>query len=1372
MSHDQSALQQAILESAPYSIISTTVDGLITTFNTTAERWLGYRADEVIGKVSPAIIHDRHEIEQRARALTQELGVQIEPGFETFVAKVRRGQVEEREWTYIRKDGSRFPVLLSMTTLQDEQGNITGFLGIGTDISERRRAEADVERIFNLSPDMLCIAGLDGYFKKINPAFERILGYSKAELLAQPFINFVHPDDRPATRAEVEKLSTGQSTMQFENRYCCRDGTYKWLAWNAFPIPEENLLYSVARNMTEAKQAEQERLQLLAREQTARTDAEVARQQITSILESITDAFFAVDHNWHFTYVNRQAEPLLQKRKAELLGKDIWDEFPEAIDSIFYQEYHRAVNDQISVEFEAFYPPFDTWFEVHAYPSQTGLSVYFQDITQRKRAETALLQKTQALEIFSTHLKHLHRLNTTAYEGFNALFADYLETGCQMLGMPTGIISQVRQDSYTIQSVQSNLSSLEAGQVFDLRNTYCAAVIQEQKTITYTDVSALPEMTHHPVYQTMQLKSYIGTPIFVNGDIFGTLNFSSTQAKEIDFEPHERELVELMAQSIGRFIAAHQTETERQQAVDELQQQNRRSQLFASITLKIRQSLHLDEILKTTVTEIQTLLEADRVLLFDLDLDGHGTVVEEAVVPGWPVLYGQNIDDPCFREEYLERYQQGRVSAITDITTGDIHPCHVELLAQFGVRSNLVVPILIQNHLWGLLIVHQCSQPRQWTDLETDLLKHLADQVGIALAQSELVVSLRESEARFRTMADSAPVLIWLSGTNQQFTFFNHQWLTFTGRSLDQELGDGWTESIHPDDVSQCLNDYVTAFNARRRFQAEYRLRRADGEYRWFLGTGVPRFTPDGGFAGYIGTCTDISDRREIEQMKDEFVSLVSHELRTPLTSIRGAMGLLAGGVLRDRPEKGLRMLKIAVKNTDRLIRLINDILDIERIESGKVVMNCRSCDVADLITQSVEEVRTLTEKAHITLSVSSLSATVWADPDRIIQTLTNLISNAIKFSTPGNTIWLTATVQSPGSESESQTRTQIDSSQVLFQVRDQGRGIPSDKIQSIFGRFQQVDASDSRRRGGTGLGLAICRSIVLHHGGEIWAESTFGEGSSFFFTLPLLQNQHTINPDTSDHPLVLVCDDDPAVRTVVQAILEESGYRVETVASGSEAIRQGDRHQPDVILLNLMMPEMDGWEALAALKTQPRTRNIPVVILSGLLPDEREANRYPPFSDWIVKPPQEQQLLDALKHALAPSDQSIKVLIVEDDLDLAQVLMTIFEQHGVEAYHSQNGQDAIQVSQQVLPDLLVLDLVLPDLDGFAVVNWLRLHNRLRQVPLVVYTAKDLTAEEREQLQLGQTLYLTKGRIAPEHFEERIVNLLDRIIRERHDTVT
>lgn len=262
----------------------------------------------------------------------------------------------------------------------------------------------------------------------------------------------------------------------------------------------------------------------------------------------------------------------------------------------------------------------------------------------------------------------------------------------------------------------------------------------------------------------------------------------------------------------------------------------------------------------------------------------------------------------------------------------------------------------------------------------------------------------------------------------------------------------------------------------------------------------------------------DITEKRTVERMKDEFISIVSHELRTPLTAIQMSLGLLKTGIYANKPEKSQRMIEIALLDTNRLVNLVNDILDLERLESGRIVLEKTVCQAAELMQCAVDAVQTIATQQNITLSITDTNATVWAAADPIVQTLTNLLSNAIKFSPVGSTIWLQAkSWQTPEGNHWESPKTCLAmpscSRSVLFSVKDQGRGIPADKLETIFKRFQQVDASDSREKGGTGLGLSICRSIVEQHGGKIWAESKLGAGSTFFFTLSC--------PPESDLPVI-----------------------------------------------------------------------------------------------------------------------------------------------------------------------------------------------------------------------------------------------------------
>jgi signal transduction histidine kinase len=290
---------------------------------------------------------------------------------------------------------------------------------------------------------------------------------------------------------------------------------------------------------------------------------------------------------------------------------------------------------------------------------------------------------------------------------------------------------------------------------------------------------------------------------------------------------------------------------------------------------------------------------------------------------------------------------------------------------------------------------------------------------------------------------------------------------------------------------------------------------------------------------------SQLVQRSQLDQVKDEFISTVSHELRTPLTSIRGALGLLSAGLMGNVDAKAQNLLRIAVTNTDRLIRLINDILDLERMESGRAPLHLRRCNLRDLAQQAIDTMTAMADAAHVLLELH-LTAPPEAvffdgDADRILQVLTNLLSNAIKFSPAPSIV---------------QIRIEASVDAIQLRVTDQGRGIPTDKLDAIFDRFQQVEASDSRQKGGTGLGLAICRTIVQQHNGTIWAESNAqhqrGPGASLVMSLPRVSRRHDRGPERTLtvlsaplHATVIVCDDDAGIRTVVGENLRQHGYNI-----------------------------------------------------------------------------------------------------------------------------------------------------------------------------------------------------------------------------------
>lgn len=503
-----------------------------------------------------------------------------------------------------------------------------------------------------------------------------------------------------------------------------------------------------------------------------------------------------------------------------------------------------------------------------------------------------------------------------------------------------------------------------------------------------------------------------------------------------------------------------------------------------------------------------------------------------------------------------------------------------------------------------------------------------------------------------------------------------------------------------------------------------------------------------------------LSQRSELDTLKDEFISTVSHELRTPLTSIRGALGLLSSGIIGDVDAKALNLLRIAVTNTDRLIRLINDILDLERMESGRAPLQIRRCSMRDLAQQAIDTMTAMADANTVHLALEPFTVAQAATPealffdgdsDRILQVLTNLLSNAIKFSPTASTV---------------RVYTEATSDSILLKVVDEGRGIPSDKLDNIFDRFQQVEPSDARQKGGTGLGLSICRSIVQQHSGSIWAQRNLGPGTTLYVMLPRTTRATDMAVSAVLPPrgegAIMICDDDAGIRTVVAEHLHRQGYTVIEAISGEQALVLAAEHHVEAILLDLYMPGLSGWETLQRLRNNPATANIPVVVLS-VLSSTLRPQLTGDAQGWVQKPFNENLLFAELGRVLHQGEGPADVLLVEDDEDLASVLIASFQDAAVRIDHAATRQQAIRQCISRPPDLLILDLTLPDGDGFSLVEWLRQQPLLRTMPLVVYSGREISEVEMAKLRLGPTEFLTKAKVQPQEVEELVLSMVQRL---------
>jgi PAS domain S-box-containing protein len=514
----------------------------------------------------------------------------------------------------------------------------------------------------------------------------------------------------------------------------------------------------------------------------------------------------------------------------------------------------------------------------------------------------------------------------------------------------------------------------------------------------------------------------------------------------------------------------------------------------------------------------------------------------------------------------------------------------------------------------------------------------------------------------------------------------------------------------------------------------------------------------DGRSSGSVLSFRDISQRYALDRLKDEFISTVSHELRTPLTSIRGALGLLTSGILGETNEKASNLLRIAVTNSDRLVRLINDILDLERIQSGREPLAFCTVQLAGIVKQAIEGMQPVADAAGVQLIHDTTKVEITADPDRLLQVLTNLLSNAVKFSPPNSPV---SVMLRPGITG------------VILSIIDHGRGIPVDKLESIFGRFQQVDASDSRQKGGSGLGLAICRTIVMQHSGRIWAERNPVRGSTFRVFLPyqpapLTSSGGPMETDSAQGTVVLA-DANAETRPRIAALLARHGYSVVQAANVEQTLSAASQNA-QAILLDTSLDGMNGWEILPLLRRLDATSRTPVVLLSvedPHAPTELLAGA----EGRVANPLQEDELLAELARVLCGSGDKARILIVEDDRDLAGVISEVFTRDSITVQAAHSLKETIAACSAFNPHLMLLDIGLPDGDGFNVVDWLRQRADLARLPLVVYSGRELSQDQRRQLTLGPTYFLAKTRVQPQQLEALVLTML-RSARQTDEVAT
>lgn len=611
--------------------------------------------------------------------------------------------------------------------------------------------------------------------------------------------------------------------------------------------------------------------------------------------------------------------------------------------------------------------------------------------------------------------------------------------------------------------------------------------------------------------------------------------------------------------------------------------------------------------------------------------------------------------------------------------------------------------------------------------------------------QKEAERALAAQEALYRTLIEAAPQVIWVADADGQVALLNKAWHEFSGRTEAESLGTRWAEALHPEDLPDVLAKWERAYNHGETYSGECRFQAKDGSYQTFIFIGTPVRNDSGEIINWVGINTNIADRVQAEialqeakdaaeyanRAKSEFLATMSHELRTPLNAIIGFSEILRDEILGTLNDEQKELVLDIHTSGNHLLAMINDILDLSKIEAGRMDLQLERFSIQEAVTEVNTIITALANKKQIQLALElNQDVTIEADKLKFKQILYNLLSNAIKFTDEGGKVT---------------TKFETSSSALLGSVTDTGVGISPRDREKLFQPFTQLDASSTRAHGGTGLGLALTNRLIQLHGGKMWVDSEIDKGSTFSFTFPLHQQTEQVEvttPDTStsentaslnNNRTILIAEDNEQAAQLLGIYLTEAGYQVEYATDGEEAIEKATEIRPFAITLDILLPKKDGWQVLREMKMKPNLQSIPVIIVS--VTEERQLAFGLGAVDHLVKPIDKETLLASLQSLKLPSrDGSPRILVVDDDPQTVRLLSTVLTSDGYEVLKVYGGSEAIETAVSQSPDLIILDMMMPQVDGFQVIQRLTGDPRTCDIPIVICTALDLTNEDRDRL--------------------------------------
>ncbi len=643
----------------------------------------------------------------------------------------------------------------------------------------------------------------------------------------------------------------------------------------------------------------------------------------------------------------------------------------------------------------------------------------------------------------------------------------------------------------------------------------------------------------------------------------------------------------------------------------------------------------------------------------------------------------------------------------------------------------------------------------------------------MALTLTRRTDVLERQEERYRGYIGALAHILWSTDPTGRVTADLPMWRAYTGQNEEEVRGEGWLDAVHPADRDHVRQAWKQSVEKRSAYEVECRLRSAAGDYRPFHCRGVPIINADGSVREWVGTCTDLTEVKQraalvqakeaaeaASRAKSEFLTRMSHELRTPLNAVIGMSKMLQTQVFGPLTSKQADYLADITRAGEHLLALINDILDLSKVEAGKMDVQPHPFSLGEAVESLVSTLRPLAASKGLLVELQPApeDGALETDPARFRQVLYNLLSNAIKFTPAGQVSvaweWIS------GAEMGAAVVPQAEAAAVRVAVRDTGIGIAPEDQKAIWDEFRQL-RPQAMAEGGTGLGLALTRRLVTLLGGTIGLVSAVGQGSTFTFVLPRrLPRPSGPNGESDtagDRPLALVIEDHGPTNKLLCDWLSGAGLAAVPALDGEAGLVAARRLRPALIVLDLRLPRLDGWQVLTGLKGDPATAGTPVVVVT--VDEHLRPSSNAGVLEFFLKPVDRESFLARLRERLPGLfrfGRPPRALVVDDDPLARKLLVDILRGEGVEVHEADNGRRALELISGISPDVVLLDLTMPEVDGFDVIEQVRGACALAGLPIVVVTAHDLDEKQRERLHGRIQALIEKSVLTAEGLREQL----------------